>query len=197
MSVCLLATLHKNFQTDLHEIFGKVGNWPTNKWLNLVVIWITIYRDCFPASSLLGDTVNGHSFILIRQMAALVRCALAEVCTVPVLLVFFYGPDVFPATQATMPKHWMKYNSVALPHLFLLHPPPDDGRALLPSQWLMDVSMRWKFWPSILWLSVNHGALPSKPKIPALSLPMCPLLRRVPCKNKIILKNFRPVGRPS
>jgi len=31
--------------------------------------------------------VNGHSFILIRQMAALVRRALAEVCTVLVLLV--------------------------------------------------------------------------------------------------------------
>jgi len=35
--------------------------------------------------------VNGHSFILIRQMAALVtfvvRRALAEICTVPVLLV--------------------------------------------------------------------------------------------------------------
>jgi len=29
---------------------------------------------------------NGYSFILIRQMAALVRRALAEVCTVPVLL---------------------------------------------------------------------------------------------------------------
>ena len=31
--------------------------------------------------------VNGHSFILIRQTVALVRRALAEVCTVPVLLV--------------------------------------------------------------------------------------------------------------
>ena len=30
--------------------------------------------------------VNGHSFTLIRQMAALVRRALAEVCTVPLLL---------------------------------------------------------------------------------------------------------------
>jgi len=29
--------------------------------------------------------VNGHSFILIRQMAELVRRALTEVCTVPVL----------------------------------------------------------------------------------------------------------------
>jgi len=31
--------------------------------------------------------INGHSFILIRQMAALVRRALAKVCTVPVLQV--------------------------------------------------------------------------------------------------------------
>jgi len=33
--------------------------------------------------------VNRHSFILIRQVAALVRRALAEVCTVAVLLVTF------------------------------------------------------------------------------------------------------------
>jgi len=33
--------------------------------------------------------VNGHLFILIRQMAALIRRAVAEVCTVPVLLVLF------------------------------------------------------------------------------------------------------------
>ena len=33
--------------------------------------------------------VNGHLFILIRQMVALVRRAVAEVCTVPVLLVLF------------------------------------------------------------------------------------------------------------
>ena len=40
-------------------------------------------------SSQLGNTevVNGHSFILIRQMVALVRRILAEVCTVPVLIV--------------------------------------------------------------------------------------------------------------
>jgi len=30
---------------------------------------------------------NGHSFVLIRQMAALVRRPVAEVCIVPVLLV--------------------------------------------------------------------------------------------------------------
>ena len=34
--------------------------------------------------------VNRHLFILIHQMAALVRCALAEVCTVPVLLATEY-----------------------------------------------------------------------------------------------------------
>ena len=52
-----------------------------------VTVWI--YRDCFPDSFLLGirKVVNGHSFILIRQMAELVRRALAVVCTVPVLLV--------------------------------------------------------------------------------------------------------------
>jgi len=32
--------------------------------------------------------VNGHSFILNRQIAALARRALVEVCTVPVLLVY-------------------------------------------------------------------------------------------------------------
>jgi len=54
-----------------------------------VTVWI--YRDCFPDSFLLGirKVVNGHSFILIRQMAELVRRALAEVCIVPVLLVLY------------------------------------------------------------------------------------------------------------
>ena len=28
--VCLLATLRKNFQMDLYEIFKKVGNGPSN-----------------------------------------------------------------------------------------------------------------------------------------------------------------------
>jgi len=31
LSVCLLASLHKNFQMDLHEISGKVGSGPMNK----------------------------------------------------------------------------------------------------------------------------------------------------------------------
>jgi len=34
--------------------------------------------------------INGHSFIPIRQVAALVRRALADVRTVPVLLVYLF-----------------------------------------------------------------------------------------------------------
>jgi len=32
--VCLLATLRKNYPTDLHEIFMELGNGPMNKRLN-------------------------------------------------------------------------------------------------------------------------------------------------------------------
>ena len=70
---------------------GEVGNGPVNKCLNFgsdpdhrldtgIVFRIRHYWDT-------RKVVNGHSFILVRQMAALVRRALAEVCTVPVLLV--------------------------------------------------------------------------------------------------------------
>jgi len=67
---------------------GKVGNGPA---LNFggdpdhrldtgIVFRIRHYWE-------IRKVVNGLSFILIRRMAALVRRALAEVCTVPVLLV--------------------------------------------------------------------------------------------------------------
>ena len=70
---------------------GKVGNGPVNKRLNFggdpdqrldtgIVFWIRQYWE-------IRKMDNGRSFILIRQMAALVRRALAAVCTVPVLLV--------------------------------------------------------------------------------------------------------------
>ena len=46
--------------------------------------------------------VKGHSFILICQMAAVVRYALAEVCTVPLLLVDvgFYRTNVLIVQSA-------------------------------------------------------------------------------------------------
>jgi len=72
---------------------GKVGNGPVNKRLNFggdpdhrldtgIVFRIRHYREMW-------KVVNVYSFILVRQMAALVRRALAEVCTVPMLLCKF------------------------------------------------------------------------------------------------------------
>jgi len=45
-----------------------------------IVFWICQYWE-------IRKVVNGHTFILICKMAAQVRRTLAEVCTVPVLLV--------------------------------------------------------------------------------------------------------------
>jgi len=70
---------------------GKVANGPANNWLNFggdpdhrldtgIVCRIRHYWE-------IRKVVNGHSIILIRQMATLVRRALAEVCIVPVLVV--------------------------------------------------------------------------------------------------------------
>jgi len=56
--VCLLATLHKNVQTDLHEFSGKVGNEPMNKWLNFGGD-PDDRLDKVPNLSLLGGMVSG------------------------------------------------------------------------------------------------------------------------------------------
>ena len=76
---------------------GKVANGPVNMWLNfggdldhhLDTRIVFRIRHCWE----IRKVVNRHSFILIRQMAALVRCALAEVCIVPVLLVIYMTVD--------------------------------------------------------------------------------------------------------
>jgi len=71
---------------------GKVGNGPMNNCLNFagypdldkgIVFQIRHYWEIW-------KLINGHSFILICQMATLVKRALADVCTVPVLLVSFF-----------------------------------------------------------------------------------------------------------
>ena len=65
---------------------GKVGNGIVNKWLHFGgdpdhrLDTGIVFRICHYWEIL--KVVNGHSFILIRQMAALVRRALAEICTV-------------------------------------------------------------------------------------------------------------------
>jgi len=69
----------------------NVGNWPMNKRLNFGgdldhrQDTRIVFRICHCWE--IRKVVNGHSFTLIRQMAALVRHALAEVYIVPVLLV--------------------------------------------------------------------------------------------------------------
>jgi len=71
LSVCLLATLRKNFRTDLHGLFTEVWQWASQETTKL---W---WRS--------------GSRILIRisiRSATVVRRALAEVCTVQVLLFF-------------------------------------------------------------------------------------------------------------
>jgi len=68
--VCLLPTLYKNFRTDLHEIFRADWQWATEQ---PVKFW---WRS------------SSRIRIRIRiRIATLIRRALAEVCTVPVLVV--------------------------------------------------------------------------------------------------------------
>ena len=71
LSVCLLATLRENFGTDMHEIFREGWQW-TNK--EMVTFW-------WRSGSRVWIQIQIH-------IATLVTCALAEVCTVPALLVF-------------------------------------------------------------------------------------------------------------
>jgi len=94
---------------------GKVGNGPPmNKRLNYggdpdhsldtgIVFRIRHYWE-------IRKVVNGHSCIPMRQMAALGRRALAEVCTAPVLLVqrVQIGPSLTGPT----------FSIIIIPHLY-------------------------------------------------------------------------------
>jgi len=89
--VVVCSSVFSNFlwklQTDLHEIFSEGWQWANEE---TVKFWWRFespsgYRDCFPDSSLLGDTESGsaaassHSFILIRQMAAVIIIKLVPI----------------------------------------------------------------------------------------------------------------------
>ena len=67
--VCLLATSRKNFRTDLHDIFREGWQWAIEQMVR------------FRWRSRTGSPDGG------TDIATLVRRALAEVCTVTVLLV--------------------------------------------------------------------------------------------------------------
>jgi len=70
LSVCLLATLRKNFTTDLHEIFRESWQWAIEQ----------VFKFWWRSRT---DSPDGGT-----DIATLVRRTLAEVCTVPVLLVY-------------------------------------------------------------------------------------------------------------
>ena len=83
-------TLHKNIQTDVRAIFREGWQWANEQ---LIKFWwrsgsLSGYRDCFPGSSLLGDTARRCSARHVVAGIAIQLWPLAEVCTVPVLLVF-------------------------------------------------------------------------------------------------------------
>jgi len=71
---------------------GKIGNGPVNNRLNFGgdpnhrLDTGIVFRNPDSHYWVIRKVVNGHSFILIRQMAVLVRRPLAEICTVLVLL---------------------------------------------------------------------------------------------------------------
>ena len=72
LSVCLLATLSKNLQTDMHELLREGWQWAVE---HMIKFWWrsgspSEYRDCFPGSSLLGDTESGIN----RMSCARMQC---------------------------------------------------------------------------------------------------------------------------
>jgi len=70
--VCLLATLRKNFQTDFHEIFREGWQWAVEQILNFDIAIRITDPDSDPNPD--PDRDIG-------------KTALAEICTVPVLLI--------------------------------------------------------------------------------------------------------------
>jgi len=78
LSVCTLASLRKNFPTDLHEIFReswqfKFGGDPDHRLDRGIVFRI---RHCWEIRKVVSGhksaAASSHSFILIRQMATVV-----------------------------------------------------------------------------------------------------------------------------
>jgi len=107
LSVCLLATLRKNFQTDLHEIFREGWQWTSEQMIKfrwrsgLFSGFVTIGRygkwstDCCIESFIHTDSPGAGT-----DIATLVRRVLVEVCTVPVLLDYLRCYKVALKTRA-------------------------------------------------------------------------------------------------
>jgi len=119
LSVCLFATLRKNFLTDLHEIFREGWQWASERtfkfwwrsgslcgyrdffrichyWeIRKVVSTDCIARRCSARHALAGIAIATMTSLHHRPTAdSHDRPAMAEVCTVPVLLVNLCGKKV-------------------------------------------------------------------------------------------------------
>jgi len=115
LSVCLLATLRKNFRSAWHEICREGWQWADKKWLNFggdpdhsldpgtvflirhhweiqkVVSSDWAARRCSAGHVLIGFAIATMTSLRHRQTSdSHNRRALAEVCTVRVLLVDYY-----------------------------------------------------------------------------------------------------------
>ena len=79
LSVCLLATLCKNFRMDLREIFTKGWQWANQQMTKF--LWrfrsVSGYRDCFPDSLLSGDTESGINCLRYATMQSRAGTAIA------------------------------------------------------------------------------------------------------------------------
>jgi len=103
LSVCLFATVRKNLQTDLHEIFRKGWQWASEQIVKFcwrsgslsdtgIVFWIrhcweirkVVFTDC--AARCCSSARHALAGIAIPTTTSLRHRLLAEVCTVPVLL---------------------------------------------------------------------------------------------------------------
>ena len=98
--VCLFVNnfAQKNVGTDLHEIFKEGWQWASEQMMKF---W--------------WRSVSGIRIWIWIRIAALVRRALTEVCTVPVLLVCFFFNSFHKSTQC-----WMKSLKLPADHMLVV-----------------------------------------------------------------------------
>jgi len=125
LSLCLLATLRKNFPTDLHDIFREGWQWAAEQMVKFR--WRSGspsgYGDCFPDASLMGDTESGINQLHIATLQCTActsrhrhsNCDVItapahdrqprqrEVCTVPLLLVHLVSDHFSSPVSAFVP----------------------------------------------------------------------------------------------